>query len=421
MLLAASAGAQSCGGGMSQIFVVAGKDGSLQVYMPMRKPVSVTEERAVTEFQEVTKEVTKVVNGKTVVQQVVEKVPVTRTIATVSTKWVCEVAQHAVALDKVKAFETDGKPIAAAALRARLAKPTLVVWTPDGKMPPANIAAVFKPGTLILGTESQPPAAVHGPLTPAALPPAGVIEGSAPAILPVEPPQPRPLPAPAPRPVQGVPQPKAAPSVFRPASFQQPVAEPVDREQPQPARIAAPAIGKIDPALPKLPDGLPPELLTAVLSPEGAVNIAQRMAFEHEISALHTRQGKDMHGEQVPVSLKQKHETIITTSYPPEYVSAKAVDGRPLTTENLKKYFKVERTVAVSVDGKPVDPFWLQNMKPLTVVLVLPEMMPMGPPNITAPTDAPPPPAPAGEAPAVALPPAQPVRAPAPAPARILP
>jgi hypothetical protein len=63
---------------------------------------------------------------------------------------------------------------------------------------------------------------------------------------------------------------------------------------------------------------------------------------------------------------------VTTAELPAEFVEAYTTDGRLIPAEKLATMLEKERTVLVAVDGKKVDPFFLQLYKEGTIVLIPP-------------------------------------------------
>jgi hypothetical protein len=63
---------------------------------------------------------------------------------------------------------------------------------------------------------------------------------------------------------------------------------------------------------------------------------------------------------------------MMTAELPAKYVEAYTVDGKAISAEKLAPMLQKEHTVLVSMDGKKVDPFYLQLYKEGTIILVPP-------------------------------------------------
>jgi hypothetical protein len=136
---------------------------------------------------------------------------------------------------------------------------------------------------------------------------------------------------------------------------------------------AALALPGADPAA---PGGQPPEQAVAVIDAEGTLKITHvscvcsGMAMPEPIPAGPDKPG----GDKAPAKPKVKVSTVLLTTaeLPAKMVEAYTADGTPLPKEKLAELLKKERTVLVAMDGKKVDPFYLELYKEGTVVLVPP-------------------------------------------------
>jgi hypothetical protein len=379
------------------------KDGAIEVHYQIRKPVFADERQTYLEYQTVTEQFDEIVDGKPQTRTVEKKVPVTKEMIVKVQKFVCEMRVRKVNEDSAAAYDAAGRPIAWADLAPRLAKPTLVVVTSSGRALPPAMAAVFKPDTIVLGLPPEAPQPEFG--APMLIEPReGPINQTAPTILPVAPPEPAPR-APVPAPAKRVPQPRPASGVFKPAVFQAPADDiPSVEDFPaadEPAVEPAPAGDA-----PSLPTSSPPSLQLATLAESGGVNLKTVTSFENTsyITMMKTDDKGEPTNETQSVPVTQLYETSVTTTYPMDLVMAVTVDGRKVPPSILTRYLKSERAVVVAAEGPDVDKFWLQNMKPTTVVMSVPAVMQgyghgvpafAPPPAIEegAPVEAPPPPA----------------------------
>ena len=161
--------------------------------------------------------------------------------------------------------------------------------------------------------------------------------------------------------------------------------------------LAAPA------ADPAAPGGTPPEQATAVIDAEGTLRITHvscvcNGAPMPETPAPAPKPG----GDKPPAKPKAKVTTVMLTTaeLPAKAVEAYTADGAPVGQEKLAELLKKERSVLVAMDGKKVDPFYLELYKEGTIVLVPPADTfagaggfgnPYGPPTVV-PAAPPPPP-----------------------------
>jgi hypothetical protein len=259
---------------------------------------------------------------------------------------------------------------------------TLVVVTTGEEMIPDYYAAIFKPGTIILAI----PPAVPQPMTAPALP--------QPAL---------PLPQPAPAAPVPAPQPAPAPqtSVARPL-----VGRLVSQTAPLSVESGIPSSG------PLLPDSPAPELV--FLSREGvdALKIRQfsEATYDVEVTAR-TNDSSVSPQKQIksPRTVRHSESTLI----PWQVLRLTQPGSGDITPDRAKEKMPAGESAALlSRDGRPIDEFWLQNIKPSVFVLrgvVLPPVVP-----VCVPAPAPAPYPPQGVAPMPAPAPAPP---PVPAPA----
>jgi hypothetical protein len=80
-------------------------------------------------------------------------------------------------------------------------------------------------------------------------------------------------------------------------------------------------------------------------------------------------------GEQqecIPATIKRSIRREVTDEYDLSAVKFFATDGKPVSAVDVKKRLKQETAVAVSMDGRQVDPKHLEIIKDDTLVLVLP-------------------------------------------------
>src|SRR5205823_9975053 len=77
-------------------------------------------------------------------------------------------------------------------------------------------------------------------------------------------------------------------------------------------------------------------------------------------------------GEKVVVRAKVTQLTVTVVELPAHVVAAYTVDGKPVAAAKLAELLAKERTVLIALDGKKVDPFYLQLYKEGTLVLVPP-------------------------------------------------
>lgn len=257
---------------------------------------------------------------------------------------------------KLKAFETDGKPIATADVAQRCQGATLVVVSANDEMIPDYYAALFKPGTIILALPTEPARDFQTPMIPTP-PKSGGPFGTP---VPVTP-QPSPVPPGTSASRGRLP--------FRPVSQPHPLVPPSEGE----SRLA-------DNFQPVFPSSPPPELV--FVSREGADAIKIRQFEETEKWVELTMRVND---SSISPTSKQKVRQIMrqstTTSVPWTVLRISQVQSSgDLPPDRLKeKLGQGETTAVMSHDGALVDSFWLQNFKPNVLVLRGIELPPRAP------------------------------------------
>jgi hypothetical protein len=279
--------------------------------------------------------------------------PTTRT----ATRNVCEyvsTSRTAPAGPQTRYFELDGRPVDAQAAAERLRKPTLVLISADDQKVPDYYAYLFKAGTLVA---TNPLADSPPPMY--SMPPANV-----------------------PQPNQA---PTAGPVVSHRAAAHANVYETV---------------------------GLAPKFRFARVDGKGAIRL--REYSERVTSELSTKPADASNGQPAKLTtvrsrrIQQVHDTL---EFDLKDVEAFLANGTPVSEVGLASMLARETTVLTSADGKRINPFWLANIKPTTLIILHPVspaavMQPMpyaAAPPVIAPTPMAPAPvlnAPAKEAPA---------------------
>jgi hypothetical protein len=117
------------------------------------------------------------------------------------------------------------------------------------------------------------------------------------------------------------------------------------------------------------PGSAPPEQVLATIDAKGKLTLTHVTCACYG-PAVHeqTVTGKD----KVPVKVKTSSVVLTTAELPAKSVEAYSIDGKAISTETLATLLAKERTVLVSMDGKKLDPFYLQLYKEGTIVLVPP-------------------------------------------------
>jgi hypothetical protein len=302
----------------------------------------------------------------------------TRTAAVTVCKHVCVAVCMPVDLKTTRGFEVDGRRIPIGDLTRRMTEGAIVVVSATDEMIPDYYASIYKPGTVILALPKtgmmMPPTMIPMP-APQFAPPANPVEAPRPPAARLE----------APFAVQPVAfQPPAAPA---PAS-----ATPVEERAPGPWDL-----------LPKTPA---PRIVFATRS--GADQIKIRQFAE---APVWTEVTVFMSDESTAPGVMKKAEQLTrqsaTVTLALNDVRFSSSDTKDIVAGRVKEKLGAnEQTVLLSADGRPVDEFWLKNIKPSVLVLRGISL----PPVSTAP--APPPmaypapmPAPAAPAPAPPAPP----------------
>jgi hypothetical protein len=145
-------------------------------------------------------------------------------------------------------------------------------------------------------------------------------------------------------------------------AFQTPLDEPTAQSAPQVSDIS------------QLPATPSPVVQFASQDENGGICVTTINTFENtayiELSESDDEGRKTF--RKAPVI--QRNETRMSTIYSIDTVAAVTVDGRKVPAEILTRFLKTERAVLVATPGAKVDPRWLQNMKPTTVILSVPQV-----------------------------------------------
>jgi hypothetical protein len=309
--------------------------GQLQVYYLVSVCIPETQTRTITQFVDVQEEFTEEVDGAVVKKVRTVKKPVTKEIPVTVTKTVLESKVRKASLDRVQAFETDGRAIPLKKLKERLVEDTLVVVSASDKMIPDYYAGLFKPGTIILAFE---PESFVQPMPPIA-PPAEGIE------------------APPPQPAANL----AAPAFRLVAQTQ------VAEEDAVELRVPESAPG------PVFPKGAAPIFIFA--SRDGAEHYKLRQTSENSYDTTGYKIKRQGTGRQmVPIKLRQTVRHYEISTIHGKDLQFFTGEGSLLPVERVKERLSREATVLYAGDSEPIDPFWLQNLKSSTLVLVGPQL-----------------------------------------------
>jgi len=328
-------------------------DGTWMLTNQMTKPVFEQQQYQVTVMvpQVVTKQVK--VGDVIKTENSSVNVPETKTVTRNVCKHIVEAHCCPVDTSTVKAFETDGRPIPVAEVVKRCPTETLVVVSANRDMIPDYYTAVLKPGTILLAlspaTPVLPAPARQVPNSPAANPPA----------VPATPTPPAPTSVNAP----------AAPSVSG-----------------APVATFAPTAG-FSPPLPMNPA---PELV--FLSREGvdAVKIRQfeEVVSESDVTVL---TNDSSISPETFLKTRQIRRRSVSSIVPWSALRIGVGSDGFVPVDRLKELLgQGEVTAVLSVDGRLIDPFWLQNFKSNVLIIrgvkLLPEMPVLAPPMTTPPS-----------------------------------
>lgn len=377
-----------------------GDSGQLELRAVVSKPVyetaMATRQFTQYEVRTVTTKKKQIVDGKEVFVDVQheEKVPVTKEESytyTVSKSVPVEMPIE-FALDEKKAgfedmaheaipiFEIDGRPAKLDTVRSRLKSWTLVLITDNGRAAPSYYADLFKPGTLQVALPRSP--ASYG---------VSAGRGMAPSVLPVPVPS---NPAPAPLPPRAI---EADPNAATSSLLERPTSLQLTALQ-----SAAPASdGEI-----QIPPGLPPAFTFAQVN-QKSITLRTSTERVENLTTMCTEEVSETHNGQTvkklvcrPVQVEHTVRNHDIATYPVDAVRVLAIGGEELEARDLETRLRKETTVIVSTNGRDVDSFWLQNVKPGTMVVIAPVLQqhaPMAmPPAMAAPappveSDSPPP------------------------------
>jgi hypothetical protein len=336
----------------------------VHLFMTVSKPVHETRER----------DVTFVENGQEVVRKelymVMKMVPI--------------IEFQRVALNEVRAFGTDRKPIAADSLAERLKKARPLLFCTDDEKVDTVYLQLVKPDTLVLVVPRPQPQ--HG----YSLVPGVVRPDTAPAPAAPAPADPAPAP---PLPITKAPAPaeKAPPGAV-------PVAPRV-RDPTPPLAIESP----------NFPSGSAPLAGLASVTADGKLRLRRTVSSSTEVTGYQSI-GEGDAATIVPVKIVRSSRTETTEEYDAKTVQVFTTEGNEIPSGELASRLAKETAVLASADGRKVDTHYFEIIKQGTLVLIVP-----------AADFVPPAPAPAsGQPPAPAPAPRQAPAAPAPAPARAL-
>jgi hypothetical protein len=133
---------------------------------------------------------------------------------------------------------------------------------------------------------------------------------------------------------------------------------------------SAPAGSAGEKSLPARPQ---PEAAVAVIDSAGKLTLRRRIINTFEKTAYPTIENPR---EQAPVLIKNTMTTDHVQELPAASVRAFDLAGKPVSAADLAAVLSAERPVLVSHDGQPVDPAFLQIIRPDTLILALPSDQP---------------------------------------------
>jgi hypothetical protein len=125
---------------------------------------------------------------------------------------------------------------------------------------------------------------------------------------------------------------------------------------------------------PDAPSGTPPVQMLASIDGGGKLTLTYVGCYCDDLSVPEivppALRGDDK--APAPPKVKVKTVTVTTAELAAKHVQVYTADGRPVAADKLASLLARERTVLVVLDGKKVDPFFLQLYKADTLVLVPP-------------------------------------------------
>ena len=319
---------------------VARIDAAGNLVMTLQVIRSVAETRVATRQVPVQEEFTVQVDGVT--RKKVRTVLVPEQFTYTVLRNISESVSREQSLDFVKAFETSGKAIPVTRLKERLRRDTLVVVSGNQEMIPDDYASLFRPGTIVLAMQQPPMLPLPG------APPGAPVAPVAPAA-PVAPPAPV-VPA----------APGGVRAVSPDASIQF-----VAQQREAGAAEEADAL--------QIPAKMAPLFVFASRD----VNDRYQLRQTTERSVAITGQRTVTEGNQkkiVPVPMQQTVRHSEITALPGAHLEFFAPEGTSVPPVRAAELLARETAVLYSADGERVDPFWLQNLKPTTLVLVGPQL-----------------------------------------------
>jgi len=170
--------------------------------------------------------------------------------------------------------------------------------------------------------------------------------------------------------VVGIP-PQKPPMPFDAGPSSKPGASTPKRQGPAASKPAAEIKNEPRPQLPESP-----QPTFAFVRVQGEKTIALRTEAEatHYLPRMTPRQNDgESKGDIRPLEwVPRVVETRETLAFPTSELSAMTVPKKVVTAAELESMLATETLAAMSVDGKPVDPFWLRNLREGALVVVAP-------------------------------------------------
>ncbi|MCC6420029.1 MAG: hypothetical protein IT429_17480 [Gemmataceae bacterium] len=153
-----------------------------------------------------------------------------------------------------------------------------------------------------------------------------------------------------------------------------------------PEKVPAPGVkGNQAPTFPPMPEpgpggirppqGLQPTLGAASIDEKGVVHIRQSDGDTRVYEAAYEVEEGGVVRKQT-VKIKEVTFDLRQQSLPARAVRASLAGGDRVPPDRLPDLLRKEVTVLVSLDGRPVDPFWLQVIREDVPVLILPQAQP---------------------------------------------
>jgi hypothetical protein len=128
-----------------------------------------------------------------------------------------------------------------------------------------------------------------------------------------------------------------------------------------------------DPPAKKGPHGLPPQLASASIDDKGMISIQESFGGSEPME-MEIEVNKDGVKEKRKIVVKTTFFSMNKRSLEAKWVKAHDATGKDISAKNLSARLAKHTNLLVSVDGKEVDPYYLQLYKEGTVVLMPPAL-----------------------------------------------